>query len=110
MGADDPAKGRSAALKMSFIPGDLHLLPKENGEHVVMLAGREVFRTRSEKKAAQRFKELRSEMEQKYPARELTPEERATMFQAAVAEAIVGSGTVRKRKKSTARGTRTFGG
>ncbi len=48
-------------------------------------------------------------MEAKYPARERTPEERAAMFQAAIAEAIVGSG-VRKRKKSTARGIRTFGG
>lgn len=97
-------------MKMSFIPGDLHLLTNENGEHVVTLAGTEVLRTRSEKKATARFKELRSEMEQKYPARELTSEERAAMLKAAVAEAIVGSGTVRKRKKSTARGTRTFGG
>jgi hypothetical protein len=37
-------------------------------------------------------------MEAKYPARELTPEERAAMFQAAIAEAVVGSGTVRKKK------------
>lgn len=95
---------------MSFIPGDLHLLTDENGEHVLTLAGNEVMRTRSEKKAMARFKQLRTEMETKYPARELTPQERAAMFQAAIAEAIVGSSTVRKRKKSTARGTRTFGG
>jgi hypothetical protein len=95
---------------MSFIPGDLHLLTNENGEHVVTLAGSEVMRTRSGKKATERFKELRSEMEKKHPARELTSEERAAMLQAAVAEAISGTSPVRKRKKSTARGTRTFGG
>ena len=92
---------------MSFIPGDLHLVQEGNGENVLTLGSSEIMRTRSEKKAIARFKELRSEMEAKYPARELTPEERAAMFQAAIA--IVGSGTVRKRKKSTARGTRTFG-
>lgn len=95
---------------MSFIPGDLHLVTNESGEHVVTLAGSEVMRTRSQKKATERFKELRSEMEKKYPARELTSEERAAMLQAAIAEAIIGTTTVRKRKKSTARGTRTFGG
>lgn len=95
---------------MSFIPGDLHLLTNENGEHVVTLAGSEVMRTRSQKKATERFKELRSEMEKKYPTCELTSEERAAMLQAAIAEAIIGTTTVRKRKKSTARGTRTFGG
>lgn len=77
---------------------------------MLTLGSSEIMRTRSEKKAIARFKELRSEMEAKYPARELTPEERAAMLQAAIAEAIVGSGAVRKRKKSTARGTRTFGG
>jgi hypothetical protein len=95
---------------MSFIPGDLHLLTNESGENVITLAGSEVMRTRSEKKATERFKELRSEMEKKYPARDLTSEERASMLQTAVAEAVSGTSTVRKRKKSTARGTRTFGG
>lgn len=97
-------------MKMSFIPGDLHLSKDEHGDYVLMLAGQQVLRTRSEKNATARFKELRTEMETRYPARELTPEERASMFRAAVAESIVGSSSVRKRKKSTARGTRTFGG
>jgi hypothetical protein len=110
VGDSKPAERKSLVLKMSFIPGDLHLVQEGNGEHVLTLGSSEIMRTRSEKKAIARFKELRSEMEAKYPARELTPEERAAMFQAALAEAIVGSGTVRKRKKSTARGTRTFGG
>lgn len=96
-------------MKMSFIPGDLHLALID-GEYLLTMGGSEVLRTRSEKSAVARFKLLRTEMETKYPARELTSEERAETLRAAIGELIVGQGSVHKRKKSTARGTRTFGG
>ena len=67
---------------MSFIPGDLHLVREGNGEHVLTLGSSEIMRTRSEKKAIARFEGASNpEMEVKYPARELTPEERAAMFE-----------------------------
>ena len=98
-------------MKLSFLPGDLHLNQEKNGEYVVSMAGSEIHRGRSEKQAVSRFKQLRKEMEAKYPARELTQEERQEMLRQAVGDALVGHNSLGGRKKKTsAGGTRTFGG
>ena len=98
-------------MKMSFIPGDLHLSKDQRGEYVVTLAGDEVLCTRSEKAAVSRFKHLRTEMESKFPARELTAEEKAEILRLAVADSLVAHNSLGGRqKKTTAGGTRTFGG
>ncbi|HET9285284.1 MAG TPA: hypothetical protein VFR24_25305 [Candidatus Angelobacter sp.] len=98
-------------MKMSFLPGDLHLTSDSNGNYVVTIAGSEVLRGRSEKKAVSRFKQLRKEMESKYPARELTREERQEMLRQAVGDSLVGHNSLGgRKKKTTAGGTRTFGG
>ena len=98
-------------MKMSFLPGDLHLSQEENGEYVVSIAGSETHRGRSEKQAVSHFKQLRKEMEAKYPARKLTQEERQEMLKQAVGDALVGHNSLGGRKKKTsANGTRTFGG
>lgn len=97
-------------MKMSFVPGDLHLTKEQKGEFVVMMAGVEVLRG-SEKQAVARFKQLRKEMEIKYPARVLTQEERQEMLRLAVGDSLVGHNSLGGRKKKTsAGGTRTFGG
>jgi hypothetical protein len=98
-------------MKMSFMPGDLHLKKEHSGEYVVTIAGVEILRGHSEKQAASRFKQLRKEMETKYPARELTQAERQEMLREAVGDSLVGRNSLGGRKKKTsAGGTRTFGG
>jgi hypothetical protein len=61
--------------------------------------------------AVQKFNELRQEMEKRFPARELTPEEKTEMMQFAIADSLVGHNSLGGRKKKTTAGsTRTFGG
>jgi hypothetical protein len=98
-------------MKMSFMPGDLHLKKDASNEYVVTVAGEEVLRTHSHKTAMSRFKVLRNEMETKYPARELTAEEKAETLRLAVADSLLGHNSLGgRKKKTTAGGTRTFGG
>ena len=98
-------------MKASFIPGDLYLTETPDGFHLVTLAGAEIIRSRSERAAAAKFKALRLEMETKYPTPELTPEQKAEMRRKALGDAMVGHNSIRDRKKKTsAGGTRTFGG
>lgn len=98
-------------MKMSFLPGDLHLTKEKSGEYVVQIAGTEVLRTRSERTASARFRALREEMETRYPARKLTQEERHELLRMAVADSLVGHNSLGgRKKKTTAGGTRTFGG
>ena len=98
-------------VKASFIPGDLHLSETQDGSHIVVMQGTEILRTRSQKTAAAKFNELRREMETKYPATEMTPEEKADIFRRATVDAMIGHNSLGgRKKKTTAGGTRTFGG
>jgi len=98
-------------LKLSFLPGDLHLTQIQSGDYRVTLAGQEVLTTRVQKLAVARFNELRKEMETRFPARELTPEERAEILKSAIGDSLVGHNSIGgRKKKTTAGGTRTFGG
>ena len=98
-------------MKASFIPGDLHLTETGDGFHVIVMQGGEIFRTRSQKAAAAKFNELRREMEAKYPVAEITPQERAEMSRKSMLDAMIGHNSLRgRKKKTTAGGTRTFGG
>ncbi|MGA8598450.1 MAG: hypothetical protein WB676_27340 [Bryobacteraceae bacterium] len=98
-------------MKASFIPGDLHLTEVEDGIHVVVMRGAEIFRSRSAKIAAAKFNEIRREMETRHPPAEVTAEEKAELFRKAKLEAMVGHNSLGgRKKKTTAGGTRTFGG
>ena len=98
-------------MKASFIPGDLHLSETNDGLHVVSMNGGEVFRTRSEKAAAARFTKLRQELEAKYPAAPLTQEQKEEIFKQARLDSMIGHNSLGgRKKKTTAGGTRTFGG
>jgi ribosomal protein L13 len=98
-------------VKASFIPGDLHLNETRDGFHVVVIQGGEILRTRSQKAAAAKFNEIRREMETKYPTAEMTPEEKADMFRKATLDSMIGHNSLGgRKKKTTAGGTRTFGG
>ena len=98
-------------MRASFIPGDLHLTQTEDGFHSVVLQGREILRTRSQKAAATKFNVLRCEMESRYPVTEMTPEEKADLFKKATVDAMIGHNSLGgRKKKTTASRTRTFGG
>jgi hypothetical protein len=98
-------------MKASFIPGDLHLTKTENGFYVVTIGDSEILRSHSQKAAAAKFNELRREMETKFPATELTAEEKTEMYKKAMRDTLVGHNSLGgRKKKTTAGGTRTFGG
>ena len=50
-------------MKLSFLPGDLHLTKKQDGTYLVTMQGHEVLRTHVEKKALAKFNVLRRELE-----------------------------------------------
>lgn len=98
------------AMRASFIPADLHLKKTEAGAYEVTFGGAVVVNTRSKGAAVRTFNRLRKEMENRFPPHELSQEEKADAFQKARADEIVGvPGLNRKKKKSTAKSTRTFG-
>jgi hypothetical protein len=98
-------------MKLDFLPGDLHLSMSEDASYLVTLQGQEILRTRSVGRAVRKFNELRSEMEKRFPARELTAQEKAEILEAAIGDSLVGHNSLGGRKKKTTAGsTRTFGG
>ena len=98
-------------MKLSFLPGALFLTQTEDGTYSVTLEGQEILRTRSQRSAVAQFTKLRQEMETRFPARELTPEEKNDILQRHIADALVGHNSLGGRKKKTTAGsTRTFGG
>ena len=98
-------------MKLSFFPGNLHLRQDPDGQYVVEIAGNEILRTKARKVAVKTFNEFRTKMEREFPTCEFTPEEKAEMYKRAIGDALVGHNSLGGRKKKTsARGTRTFGG
>lgn len=96
---------------MSFLPGDLHLSKTESGLFVVKMANQEVLSTKSQRSALAKFKALRSELEKKFPTHEPTSEEKAELLQREINDSLLGRNSLGgRKKKTTAGGTRTFGG
>ena len=98
-------------MKVSFLPGDLHLTKERDGTFLVTEHGQEVLRTKLEKKALAKFNARRKELEAQFPARELTPEEKAAAFRRSLMEfkLIEVRASTKPPKKDKVRGTRTFG-
>jgi hypothetical protein len=83
----------------------------QDGSYRVAINGTECLRTRSRKTAVKRFNEMRSELEQAYPARQLTEAEKEKTMHTAIGDSLVAHNSLGGRKKKTsAGGTRTFGG
>lgn len=98
-------------MKLSFLPGDLYLSKNEQGMFVVTMSGREILCTKSQRSALTKFNSLRAELEEKFPARELTAEEKAELLQREINDSLLGHNSLGgRKKKTTAGGTRTFGG
>ncbi|MGH9429240.1 MAG: hypothetical protein ACRD2L_23405 [Terriglobia bacterium] len=98
-------------MKLAFVPGQLFLLQLDNSTYVVTLQEREVLRSKSKKVALARFNELRRELEQSFPTKELSDAEKTNLLHREIAESLVGHNSLGGRKKSkSASKTRTFGG
>jgi hypothetical protein len=98
-------------MKLSFLPGDLHLTKEQDGTYLVAMQGQELLRTPVEKKAVTKFNALRRELELQFPARVLTPEEKRAVLESYLLDyrsAQVRAST-KPPKKDKIRGTRTFG-
>lgn len=98
-------------MNLSFLPGDLHLSKADNGLFVVKMAGREILSTKSRRSALAKFNALRLELEEKFPTREPTVEEKAQLLHREINDSLLGHNSLGgRKKKTTAGGTRTFGG
>jgi hypothetical protein len=98
-------------MNLSFLPGDLHLSRNESGLFVVTMCGQKILCTKSQRSAVARFNTLRAELEKEFPQREPTAKERAELLQREINESLLGHNSLGgRKKKTTAGGTRTFGG
>lgn len=98
-------------MKLSFLPGALFLNRSDDGTYLLTVEGEEILRTKSQRAALAEFSKLRQEMETRFPARDLTPEEKKEILQRSIADSLVGHNSLGGRKKKTTAGsTRTFGG
>jgi len=98
-------------MNSSFLPGDLHLSKNASGLFIVALRGQEVLSTKSQRSAIAKFNALRAELEEKFPMRELSAEEKIDLCHQVINNSLVGHNSLGgRKKKTTAGGTRTFGG
>jgi len=98
-------------MNLSFLPGDLHLSKDQTGLFIVTMAGQEVLSTRSQRSALAKFNSLRAELEEKFPMRQPTAEEKSELLQREINDSLLGHNSLGgRKKKTTAGGTRTFGG
>ena len=98
-------------MRLSFLPGDLHLTKETDGTYLVAMQGQELMRTRTEKKAIARFNAVRMNLESQFPARELTPEEKRSALENLLLDYKSGQvrASTKPAKKEKITGTRTFG-
>jgi hypothetical protein len=101
----------NVSMKLSFLPGDLHLSKDRDGNYLVTMQGQELLRTRIEKKAVGKFNHLRKELETQFPARVLTPEEKRAALEKYLLDykAAEVRASTKPPKKEKIKGTRTFG-
>jgi len=98
-------------MNLSFVPGSLHLSKNADGNFVVTISGQEVLSTKSQRSAVAKFNALRAELEKRFPTREPTAEEKAELLQREINDSLLGHNSLGgRKKKTTAGGTRTFGG
>lgn len=98
-------------MNLSFLPGDLHLSKNTDGFFVVKRGDQEILSTKSQRSALAKFNTLRAELEKKFPTRKPTSEEKAELLHREINDSLLGHNSLGgRKKKTTAGGTRTFGG
>lgn len=98
-------------MNLSFLPGDLHLYKDEGGFFIVKMSDQQILSTRSRRSALSKFNSLRAELEKRFPTREPTAAEKAELLRKEIGNSLLGHNSLGgRKKKTTAGGTRTFGG
>ena len=98
-------------MNLSFLPGDLHLKQDADGVFVVTMCGQKILVSHLRNVALAKFKTLRADLEKRFPQREPTAEEKAELLHQYINNSLLGHNSLGGRKKKTsAGGTRTFGG
>lgn len=98
-------------MNLSFLPGDLHLSKNANGLFTVTMASQVVLSTKSQRSALAKFNALRAALEEKFPTRQPSAEEKAELLRREINDSLLGHNSLGgRKKKTTAGGTRTFGG
>lgn len=98
-------------MNLSFLPGDLRLSKSGDGHYLVTMGGQEILNTKSQRSALAKFNSLRAELERKFPLRPPTAEEKAELLRREINDSLLGHNSLGgRKKKTTAGGTRTFGG
>lgn len=82
-------------MHLSFLPGGLILVKFEN-DYVITIEGEEVYRAVDEKRALKAFDKIRRDMELRYPARELTQEQKQDAL-----KRLIGDRVLREVRNST---------
>lgn len=82
-------------MRLSFLPGGL-FLTQNGSEYVIAIEGEEIFRTGAEKAALRKFHAIRREMEERYPAIELTKQQKQEAL-----KRLVGDQILRQVRNST---------
>jgi hypothetical protein len=98
-------------MKLSFLPGELYLTRAQDGSYVVTVQGDEILSTRVEKKALAKFNAIRRKMELRFPAHEMTPEQKRAALANLIGEFKYTQvrASLKPPKKEKVKGTRTFG-
>lgn len=98
-------------MKLSFLPGELYLTKERDGSYIVTVQGEEILSTRVEKKAITKFNAIRREMELRFPAHEMTPEQKRAALANLIGEFKFTQvrASMKPPKKEKIKGTRTFG-
>lgn len=97
-------------VKLSFIPADLHLDTDSDGVFRITLQGTEIFHSSFSRKALKKFNEIKEELEAKFPTHDFSDADKKELLLQAIGDALVKHNSLRpEKKKSAARGTRTFG-
>jgi len=98
-------------MNLSFLPGDLRLSKGDDGRYIVTMAGQEILNTKSQRSALAKFNAIRAELEKKFPTGQPTAEEKAELLHREINDSLLGHNSLGgRKKKTTAGGTRTFGG
>lgn len=98
-------------MKLSFLPGDLHLNKQQDGTYLVTLQGNEVLRTPTERLALTKFNALRRDLEMQFPVLEWSAEQKRAMLEKYLMDYKAGQvrASTKPPKKEKIKGTRTFG-
>lgn len=82
-------------MHLSFLPGALVLVTSKD-DYVITIEGEEVFRVANERQALAKFHAIRRSMEEKYPATELTKEQKQEAL-----NRLIGDQMLREVRNST---------